>query len=168
MLVVPAFESTSYSPQEFPSTKAELVKKLDLGEVLTFRSREWPQGHRATNYPHWRSSTTPYSVTWQPDYEPYIVGGRDMARYDTSFVGFGWNKVSHILQLHAQGQQFLVVPDVFILHQPHSPSMDLVMFRNSRLYRDCLLHLKMDFIRQLETDTGRVFYNETDTKDIEF
>ena len=168
LLVVPAFESTSYSPQEFPSTKAELVKKLDLGEVLTFRSREWPQGHRATNYPHWRSSTTPYSVTWQPDYEPYIVGGSDMARYDTRFVGFGWNKVSHILQLHAQGQQFLVVPDVFILHQPHSPSMDLVMFRNSRLYRDCLLHLKMDFIRQLETDTGRVFYNETDTKDIEF
>ena len=80
LLVVPAFETTSYTNQEFPSTKAELVKMLDLGEILTFRSREWLAGHRATNYPHWRSSTTPYTVTWQPDYEPYIVGTRNMAR----------------------------------------------------------------------------------------
>ena len=165
-LVVPAFETTGYSSQEFPTTKAELVKKLDLGEILTFRSREWPAGHRATNYPHWRTSTTPFTVPWQEDYEPYIVGLRDMPRYDTRFVGFGWNKVSHILQLHAMGQEMVVVPDVFMIHQPHSPSMDLVRFRKDRKYRECLLALKTEFIRQLERETGRIFYNETETKDI--
>jgi len=166
LLVVPAFETTSYTNLEFPSTKAQLVKRLDLGEILTFRSREWPAGHRATNYPFWRSSTTPYTVTWQPDYEPYIVGSRDMARYDTRFVGFGWNKVAHILQLHAMGREFVVLPDVFMVHQPHSPSLDLVMFRNNGKYRNCLLDLKTDFIRQLEREFGKQFYNETETKDI--
>ena len=62
--------------------------------------------------------------------------------------------------------EFVVLPDVFMVHQPHSPSLDLVMFRNNGKYRDCLLALKTDFIRELENKVGKRFYNETDTKDI--
>ena len=163
LLVIPAFESSRYSPSQFPDSKAELVKALDLGEIFTFRYREWPAGHRATNYPHWRTATTPYTVTWLPDYEPYIVGPRSMARYDPRFTGFGWNKVSHILELHARDAEFVVVPDVFMVHQPHTPSLDLARFRASRTYRDCLLALKTQFIRELETRTGKTFYNRTET-----
>ena len=67
---------------------------------------------------------------------------------------------------HTPLVEMVVVPDVFMVHQPHSPSMDLVRFRKDRTYRECLLALKTEFIRQLERETGRIFYNETETKDI--
>ncbi len=42
-------------------------------------------------------------VTWEPDFEPYVVVPKNIPEYDERFVGFGWNKVSHILELDAQG-----------------------------------------------------------------
>ena len=36
------------------------------------------------------------------DFEPYIlVEKKGLPHYDTRFLGFGWNKVSHIMELHA-------------------------------------------------------------------
>ena len=32
-----------------------------------------------------------------------MVVRNNVSRYDKRFVGFGWNKVSHILELQAQG-----------------------------------------------------------------
>lgn len=165
LLIVPAFENNRYSAVNYPLTKAELVKKLDLGEIFTFRSNEWPQGHRPTNFPHWRASTIPYTVNWEPDFEPYIVGRRDIPKFDKRFVGFGWNKVSHSMELHATGHEFIVVSDVFLIHQPHTPSPDLTQYRSSKLYRDCLMELKLEFIRDLESRTGKMFQNITDAKD---
>ena len=37
------------------------------------------------------------------DYEPYVVTRSDVHRYDTRFLGFGWNKVSHIMKMDALG-----------------------------------------------------------------
>lgn len=62
----------------------------------------WPKGHAPTNYAKWRTATTPYNVEWEPDFEPYVVVRRDCPEYDQRFVGFGWNKVSHIMELDAQ------------------------------------------------------------------
>lgn len=53
----------------------------------------------------------PYRVEWQPDFEPYVVVRRDCPKYDQRFVGFGWNKVSHIMELDAQvGEGLLLAP----------------------------------------------------------
>lgn len=62
----------------------------------------WPKGHAPTDYAKWRTATVPYRVSWQPDFEPYVVVRRDCPKYDQRFVGFGWNKVSHIMELDAQ------------------------------------------------------------------
>ena len=44
-----------------------------------------------------------FQVQWEPDYEPYIVVRKNtVPEYDTRFVCFGWNKVSHIMELEAQ------------------------------------------------------------------
>ena len=167
VLVVPAFENTHYSSQDFPSTKADLIKMLDVGEMFTFRSKEWPQGHRPTNFPQWRTATIPFTVKWEPDFEPYIVARREnLPRYDTRFVGFGWNKVSHIMELAARDAEFVVLPDVFMVHQPHSASADLSMFRSSPVYRDCVMRLKRSFVRDLETRTGKKLYDEMFAKDV--
>lgn len=60
---------------------------------------------------------------------------KDIPEYDTRFVGFGWNKVSHIMELEAQGFDFIVLPNAFIIHMPHAPSFDIAKFRGSAQYR---------------------------------
>lgn len=125
-LVVPAFETLRYR-LSFPKSKAELLSMLDMGTLYTFRySRTsttfknnhliiitikfflnyryhvWTKGHAPTNYAKWRTATTPYKVEWEADFEPYVVVRRDCPEYDQRFVGFGWNKVSHIMELDAQ------------------------------------------------------------------
>lgn len=73
-----------------------------LISVSPRRYHVWPKGHAPTDYAKWRTATVPYRVAWQPDFEPYVVVRRDCPRYDQRFVGFGWNKVSHIMELDAQ------------------------------------------------------------------
>lgn len=49
-------------------------------------------------------------MQWAADYEPYVVVPRDCPRYDPRFVGFGWNKVAHIIELDAQVRGALLSP----------------------------------------------------------
>jgi len=150
-LVVPAFETHQYKVADLPESKAEIVKRLDLGTVLTFRYQDWPRGHEATNFVRWRTSTQPYSVAWTEAFEPYVVVHRSsVPNFDTRFVGFGWNKVSHMMRLASEGWEFVVLPDVFLLHLPHAPSLDITRFRADSSYRACLDALKHNFTTELE------------------
>ncbi|KAH9488917.1 LARGE xylosyl- and glucuronyltransferase 1 [Bulinus truncatus] len=152
-LVVPAFETQRYRLQ-FPKSKTELLSMLDMGTLFTFRYHVWPKGHEPTNFAKWRTATTPYTVRWEQDFEPYVVVRRDIPLYDQRFLGFGWNKVSHIMELDAQGYEFLVLPNAFIIHMPHAPSFDIAKFRSSSLYRRCLKILKGEFQRDLSKKYG--------------
>ena len=149
-LVVPALETHDYRPDGLPATKAEVVKRLDLGRLATFRQDDWPAGHRATNFPRWRAATQPYAVAWQEHFEPYLVVAAAVPRYDARFAGFGWNKVAHMMVLEAEGWQLVVLPDVFTVHLPHAPSTDLARFRGDQSYRTCLNNLKERFGKELE------------------
>ena len=73
------------------------VKTLELEENVVF-SEMRILSHRSCiiNY-------RTLQVLWEEDYEPYIVVKKDIPKYDTRFVGFGWNKVSHIMELAIQG-----------------------------------------------------------------
>jgi glycosyltransferase-like protein LARGE len=42
-------------------------------------------------------------VLWEQDFEPFIIAPRSIPEYDEHFVGFGWNKVSHIMEMDALG-----------------------------------------------------------------
>ncbi|XP_009997898.1 PREDICTED: glycosyltransferase-like protein LARGE2, partial [Chaetura pelagica] len=140
-LIVPAFETLHYR-LTFPKSKAELLSMLDMGSLYTFRYHVWPKGHAPTDYAKWRTATVPYRVAWQPDFEPYVVVRRDCPKYDQRFVGFGWNKVSHIMELDAQEYELLVLPNAFMIHMPHAPSFDISKFRLSVGYRGCLQTLR--------------------------
>ncbi|XP_041969668.1 LARGE xylosyl- and glucuronyltransferase 2-like [Aricia agestis] len=147
-LVVAAFETQRYRAQP-PRIKAELVARLK-SDVAPFRAREWPRGHRPTNYTRWATATAPYEVEWQSDYEPYLVVHRSVPKYDERFSGFGWNKVSHSVELRAQGWRLAVLPGAFVLHTPHAPSRDITAFRADPRYRICLALLKQEFIDDLK------------------
>ncbi|KAM7298127.1 LARGE xylosyl- and glucuronyltransferase 1 [Ixodes scapularis] len=155
-LIVPAFETQRYR-LSFPKSKAELLSMLDMGTLFTFRYHVWQKGHAPTNFAKWRTATTPYRVAWEANFEPYVVVKRDVPEYDRRFVGFGWNKVSHIMELHAQGYEFVVLPNGFMVHMPHAPSLDIARFRSSSQYRKCLSLLKGEFARDLSLRYGRTF-----------
>ena len=147
-LVVPAFETFLYRA-DFPQNKSQLLDMISRGKVSSFRADVWSKGHRATDFEHWRIATEPYRVKWQEDYEPYVVVRSNVTPYDTRFAGFGWNKVSHIMALHAQGYEFVVLPNSFMVHMPHAPSLDIGRFRWSKHYRDCLMVLKREYQTEL-------------------
>lgn len=67
-----------------------------------FRYHVWTKGHAPTNFAKWRTATMPYRVQWEADFEPYVMVKRESPEYDRRFVGFGWNKVAHIMELDAQ------------------------------------------------------------------
>ena len=152
-LIVPAFETLFYKFTH-PTNKEELLEMLQDGRVSTFRSQVWTQGHAPTNFNHWMKATVPYKVKWAPNFEPYVVVRSNVSRYDQRFAGFGWNKVSHIMELEAQEYKFVVLPSVFMIHMPHSPSLDIAHFRRSKIYRDCVQVLKKEFQRELERTYG--------------
>ncbi|XP_023023982.2 xylosyl- and glucuronyltransferase LARGE2s isoform X1 [Leptinotarsa decemlineata] len=147
-LIVPAFEIQKYGGQA-PVDKKQLLKEMEDRSVIPFLSNIWSPGHAATNYQIWKTTSKPYKVKWKVDYEPYIVVRSDVVPYDERFVGFGWNKVSHIMELEAQNYEFIVLPDVFIVHKPHTPSYEIGRFRTSPAYRLCLQLLKEEFIHKL-------------------
>merc|ERR1712071_446133 len=151
-LVVPAFETQRYRAQ-MPSSKAEVISMLDLGDLFTFRYHVWPRGHAPTNFPLWRTSTIPYKIKWEANFEPYVVVRRDVVRYDQRFLGFGWNKVSHTKELDAQGYEFYVLANAYIVHLPHSPSLDIAKYRQSSQYRKCSSTLKSEFVDDLKSAT---------------
>ncbi|XP_069821440.1 xylosyl- and glucuronyltransferase LARGE2 [Dendropsophus ebraccatus] len=152
-LIVPAFETLRYR-LSFPKSKAELLSMLDMGALYTFRYHVWEKGHAPTNYAKWRIATTPYRVDWAPNFEPYVVVRRDCPEYDQRFLGFGWNKVSHIMELDAKGYELVVLPNAFIIHMPHAPSFDISKFRSSENYRLCVQTLKEEFHQDLSRRYG--------------
>ena len=146
--IVPAFETLRYRFST-PEDKSQLIQMWDDGLIDTFRHFEWPRGHSATNYTFWRESYSIYRVQWDMDFEPYVLLPRKVALFDERFVGFGWNKVSFIIELDAVGIELWVLPDVFMIHMPHSPSLDVSHFRENNNYRICLQEVKEKFLKDL-------------------
>lgn len=96
-------------------------------------------------------------MNWEQDFEPYVVVRRDVPEFDLRFAGFGWNKVSHTMELEAQNYQFIVLPNAFVVHMPHAPSLDIAKYRANPLYKRCLDTLKSEFIGDLSVKYGRTF-----------
>ncbi|KAG8438703.1 hypothetical protein GDO86_005045 [Hymenochirus boettgeri] len=152
-LIIPAFETLRYR-LAFPKSKAELLSMLDMGTLFTFRYHVWTKGHGPTDFAKWRTATTPYRVEWEADFEPYVMVRRDCPEYDRRFVGFGWNKVSHIMELDAQEYEFTVLPNAYMIHMPHAPSFDITKFRSNKQYRVCLKTLKEEFQQDMSRRYG--------------
>lgn len=155
-LVIPAFETQRYRSR-IPKSKKQLLSMLATKSVMPFRHDVWAVGHSPTNYTKWKTASSPYNVEWKPDFEPYVVVKSTVVEYDPTFMGFGWNKVSHIMELNAQGYEFIVLPDTFIIHKAHAPSFDIAKFRSSPIYRMCLQNLKDNFIKKLHKKYKKAF-----------
>ncbi|XP_027899736.1 xylosyl- and glucuronyltransferase LARGE1 isoform X2 [Xiphophorus couchianus] len=125
-----------------------------VAQLSMDRYHVWTKGHAPTNFAKWRTATTPYKVLWEADFEPYVMVKRDSPEYDRRFVGFGWNKVAHIMELDAQEYEFVVLPNAYMIHMPHAPSFDITKFRSNKQYRVCLKTLKEEFQQNMSRRFG--------------
>lgn len=145
-LVIPAFNGEEGFI--YPSSKQDLQEQLDKGSVRMFCVWCAHQTHGQTNYTVWATATQPYKVEWAFHFEPYVVVDRDAPRYDERFIGYGWNKVSQITELKAQGYEFVVLPDVYTIHSPHKRTHDREIWKRKN-YKFCINSLWKKFIQDL-------------------
>jgi hypothetical protein len=155
--VIPAFEMQE-KDFRFPETKNELLFLLESNKIIPFYYHTWPTGHEPTDYDKWRTSTEPYLIKWKPDFEPYIVIDKGVPRYDNRFVGYGWNKISHIMEVAASGYEFVVLHDAYIIHVPHPDSSEKVTFKNNERFKNISKNTRKEFLHDYRRHYGDGFY----------
>ncbi len=74
--------------------------------------------------------------SWVPGrYEPYYITNRDEPAYELSFlshifsfdevyIGCGYDKISHTLELFIAGFSFYVLPEGFVIHLKHLDTLE--------------------------------------------
>ena len=151
--IVPAYESPK-NDLNIPTNKDELVKMVRKKELNPFHLYHYTRGHAPTNFSKWESTKEAYDVEWAQGFEPYIVVQSDVVRYDERFMGYGFNKVSHIYELNKQGYRFTVLPQGFIVHLPHPHSTDYKSTWSVVEFRECILQHEIEFKKDLEKKYG--------------
>jgi len=143
-LVLPAFRLTAkaeaHPTWDHWKTKSDLKSAIDRGDAVPFNMNSMPvaggelsgfyPGHGPTDYARWIQEEDFYMIRSQTSkfpyyYEPYVLlRTADLIAFDESFVHYGFNKVSYIHELAAVGTEFVVHPELFLMHTfKHEGSM---------------------------------------------
>lgn len=132
VVVLPAFETAPQKNMTLAHQLADtaaMMNKRQLGRLVQkkliyqFALYLFRQGHNCTDYAKWFQSEQPYAVEYHDGYEPWFIIDRFRNPwYDVSFRGYGWNKVSHVLNIYYKRYKFLAHPTGFIVHRQHSRS----------------------------------------------
>ncbi|XP_072173971.1 uncharacterized protein [Diadema setosum] len=158
--VVPAFDyiDDQEAHASLPATKAELIQlmKQDPPTVSIFRFYESPLSHGPTNYAQWYTASEPYHTVYYEDkYEPYLILQKsEMPMYDERFTGYGMNKITHIFELHAAGYEFVVLPDAWVIHFPHSMSSQNARFLSDPISRLTNRVARLEFVADVMRKYG--------------
>ena len=143
-----------------PSTQSALSEAVRNGRASGFHMAHFPQGHGATDFDRWFREITPYNISYQDHYEPYVVMHRQhVPAYDERFRGYGMNKVAHLFHCHSLGVQFAVIPFHFVCAREHAKSRDWLATycrrkKSARLRLQALKHLFLSFKRSVREACG--------------
>ena len=153
-----------------PHTFADLQHCVQSKDCIVFQHKVNWEGHSSTNSEEWLQRklysdesktnfrTIPCFHTSR--YEPYVVlrwcdrQGPVAPYYDERFVGYGKNKIQLISHLRKSGYQFSILPEGFIVHNPHPESH---IKANWNDIEGSGLHASMDhlyavFLQELDTE----------------
>jgi len=177
--------NSSFIPHTFQDLKA-CVGDYDC---IVFQSNNNWEGHHSTRSETWlvgewyddnlaaktAGNMTLRSVKTVPcfdsfRYEPYVVlrwcpsarssPERVAPYYDERFHGYGKNKIQHIAHLRLLGYQFTILPQGFIVHNPHLQSKAKEMWNN---VTQSTLHTDMDQLYPAFVKELFVMYRDTDS-----
>ncbi|CAK9109551.1 Flagellar WD repeat-containing protein Pf20 [Durusdinium trenchii] len=147
--VIPAFEEVSRGrglcDKHGARNKERLARFVQRGSVAVFKQANQPKAHRATDFDKWWTSTKPYEVPFEAQFEPYIIMRlEDLPRsgsasggkvFDERFEGYGWNKVSFFITAHLAKTSFVVLPNTWVVHCHHDKSRASERFNSDLGYR---------------------------------
>ena len=121
---------------------------------FTFKKRISPVHHLSTNFSKWMTSLKPYTVQYSKSFEPFIVAKKNIVKYDRRFY-YGWDRTSHTISLVAEDYEFIVLPDVFMVHRPHRLYSGIKSYTKKNMH--CLRKLQKQFIHELVRKTGKLY-----------
>ncbi|KAE8607718.1 hypothetical protein XENTR_v10011260 [Xenopus tropicalis] len=158
VFVVPAFEIRH--TRRLPSTKEELMRLYQVGEVRAFYEELCPRCQAPTNYSLWINLPekkpaaklgVAYVVEWKDPWEPFYIGRADVPAYDERFKQYGFNRISQACELNMAGFSFAVLDSAFLLHKGHKlpgdfhSQKDAENRRNRQLYRGFKEELRLRY-----------------------
>ncbi len=163
-LVIPAFWQThpeNVATNLQPNNKPDLLWSLKHGEVELFQSNECPACHEGTNISRWGTAELPYEVQYEDRFEPYIiVKAQQVVPYSELFVGYGFNKASHLLESFLSGLRFVVLSEHFLLHTPHPYIDDSTLSEETSQHESCMMQIYTHFKKGLELKYGRTYLDQ--------
>ncbi|GIL70812.1 hypothetical protein Vretimale_3904 [Volvox reticuliferus] len=108
-----------------PNPKAKLLDMWQKrGLVFPYGAHGFMLGHGPTDYDAWSHTSSDYNVTYQAGYEPFFIGARKtLIPYDSRFRGYFKDKIVNVAYVASMGSTFRILPDVWMVHQAHLPSM---------------------------------------------
>ena len=105
---------------DFPVNKSELCDLFRTHEFGIFHAGFFP-AYGPIKYPYWFTAEEPYPVKYEAHFEPYVIIRTEVKiRFWELFAGKGFNYSSWTFELASDGFNFLVLPDIFQIHWPHS------------------------------------------------
>ena len=183
VIVCPAFESTN---DNHAQTVTSLRVLVEARQAEGFHISHFPQGHTPTQFDKfWKKSLEcdgkppdeywekSYKIQYEKLFEPYIIMvSADVPLYDERFQGYGLNKVSHLATVAAhKGEQFFVLPGVFLLASAHERSESWSNRYGTRSDDETkfnqlvLKGLYYNFMKNLEDGNGPIVSENTKSKE---
>lgn len=126
--VLPTFEIRSreyeFDKVKFPIDKTTLQTYIDSKTIRPFYQVACPRCQNCTQFERWYELATntnsihaAYYMEWEKPCEPFILLPKmGVPKYDERFVQYGYNRISHICELHVAGWQFTVLNNAFLIH----------------------------------------------------
>ncbi|KAK4872690.1 hypothetical protein RN001_014719, partial [Aquatica leii] len=160
------YSDIKYQIKTFSAVKQNMIMPVELKqmklmwdkkEIIPFHAIYFPQGHKPTDYKQFKTAQKPYTVKWEPHYEPYVVVETSVVKYDERFVGYIWNKVQHIMELEASGYEFIVLPNTFLVHKYHERSADFRNIGTSKNYYPCIAQIQSVFVKEINAKYNRTY-----------
>lgn len=117
--VVPAFEWVD-RPAAMPADKSALLRAVAARLLQQVHANKYAPAHNAINYTRWLGASAAYAIRYEHEFEPYFVARIDgLPPWDERFVGYGYDKVVHVLTMAVMGYELVVQPHLFIAHYDH-------------------------------------------------
>lgn len=119
-IVFSFFGLKGLDPDKIPQTKTDIGKILSNKSQTIFNTKIF--GYDLYNFTHWLEMNDVYNFTYleKAQFEPYYVAHRNIQFYDETYVTWGFNKLTQILDMNEVGYNMKVIPDLYMIHLNHS------------------------------------------------
>lgn len=141
-IVFSFFGLKGLDPDKIPQTKTDIGKILSNKSQTIFNTKIF--GYDLYNFTHWLEMNYIYNFTYpiKKQFEPYYVAHRNIQFYDETYVTWGFNKLTQILDMNEVGYNMKVIPDLYMIHLNHSDIKGFKSWRHKYKY-DARHHTKV-------------------------